>query len=76
MNQFLQDLLTFVGRRIITAHRVVRPNLDKVEDQNNLSPEELANIKEGIEREAIYLIGLADGLELARYIGGDGQKGI
>ena len=68
MNKLLQDLITFIGRRVVTANQVIRPKIGAVEKQDGLSQEEIAAVEESIEQEAIYLIGLADGMELARYI--------
>lgn len=68
-NFFMSDLLNFVGRRINEAHRRIKPDLDSLTDYDNFSLKEFANLKEGMEREAIYMLGLADGLELSRNIG-------
>jgi hypothetical protein len=68
-NSFMSDLLNFVSRRINEAHRRIKPDLDALTDHDNFSLKELANLKEGMEREAIYMLGLADGLELSRNIG-------
>ena len=54
---FRQDLLNFIGHRIVTAMREIKPKLlDEV-----CSKEEEAYA----EQEAIYLRGLSDGLALA-----------
>lgn len=68
MNEFLDDLVTFIGRRIRVAHEIIRPRLAAPVAHDHLSQEEIAAVAASIEQEAIYLIGLADGLELARYI--------
>lgn len=68
MNEFIDDLITFVGRRIQVAHEIIRPKLAAPVLHNNLSQEEVAAVAASIESEAIYLMGLADSLELAQYI--------
>jgi|GEM_PF-5392717 len=52
-----QDLLNFIGRRVLIAHRAIKPKL-----LNNVcgKGEEAC-----AEQEAAYLVGLADGLALA-----------
>jgi hypothetical protein len=65
----MSDLLNFVGRRINEAHRRIKPDLDALTDHDNFTLKELANMKEGMEREAIYLLGLANGIQLSRNIG-------
>jgi len=67
MNVFLGDLVNFIGRRIKVANKTIRPRLEATAETDDLSAEEADNFNESIEQEAIYLIGLADGLELSQY---------
>ena len=54
---FRQDLLNFIGHRIVTAMREIKPKL--LDDVCSKDEEACA------EQEAIYLMGLSDGLALA-----------
>jgi hypothetical protein len=51
-----QDLINFIGSRIVAAMRGIKPKLGG----NSSSEEESC-----AEQEAVYLIGLSDGLALA-----------
>lgn len=60
MKRLKQDLLDFIGRRIIVAMHEIKPKL--LDD--TCIQEEIACA----EQEAIYLIGIADGLVLAELL--------
>lgn len=55
-----QDLLDFIGRRIVAAMKNIKPKF--LSDVCNREEEACA------EQEAIYLIGLADGMTLAEIL--------
>lgn len=52
-----KDLINYIGRRVLVAYRDIKPKL--LDDVCSRAEESCA------EQEAVYLIGLADGLVLA-----------
>jgi hypothetical protein len=56
---FQQDLINFIGHRVVTAYREIKPKLLLA-----TSGDEEACAKQ----EAVYLMGLADGLALAELL--------
>ena len=57
MKGLKQDLLDFIGRRIVTAMKFIKPKL--LSDVCSKEEEACA------EQEAVYLMGLSDGMVLA-----------
>ncbi|MDR3562197.1 MAG: hypothetical protein P4N59_12280 [Negativicutes bacterium] len=68
MDGFMKDLVVFVGRRVGRAKEFTAI-LDMPEaTYAGLSDDEKINARESVERDAIYIQGLADGLRLAALI--------
>jgi len=68
MDSLIQGLVEFVGRRIVRAKRLSK-HLDVPEETySGLGDEERANAKESIERDSIYIQGVADGMRLAALV--------
>lgn len=64
----MKDLVVFSGRRIARA-KAMSVHLDvPKEAYAGLNAEEVANARESVERDAVYLQGLADGLRLATLV--------
>ncbi|MDR3562104.1 MAG: hypothetical protein P4N59_11810 [Negativicutes bacterium] len=65
MDCFVKDFIVFIGRRVVRAKALTALFDIPEEVYAELNAEEKANAKESVERDAIYLQGLADGLRLA-----------
>lgn len=71
MGELVKDLLVFVGRRIERA-KALAVYLDVPEGAYaGMNAEEKANARESVQRDAIYLQGVVDGLRLGRMVSGE-----
>ncbi|CVK18411.1 hypothetical protein [Sporomusa sphaeroides] len=62
MSSFKKDLLDFIGRRVVAGMSEIKPNL-----MGNVHSKEEETCA---EQEAAYLVGLSDGVVLAKWLFG------
>jgi len=68
MTEFMEDFIDFVGRRIIKA-KDFSAHIDIPEDKyTGLSDAELVNARDSVDRDGVYIQGMADGMQLARML--------
>ncbi len=69
IGNLMQDFIHFIGRRLIIAHAIISPQLYTLQKSGNaLSDDEIANLRESIERDAAYIIGFIDGIQLVNHL--------